>query len=136
MIILRTWELEYDQVTFLLHQGTMNHPKVTAVIGSGASAVTTLRALKNLASEPQKGVGVVWITRHGPEPYQLIDNDPLPQRRALYRLDENLNSGSFNQIHTHTLQTFFSLSAWGTNYPLARIPLTSYLSHTMETVKF
>ena len=101
MIILRTIELEHDQVTFLLHQGTMNHPKVTAVIGSGASAVTTLRALKNLASEPQKGVGVVWITRHGPEPYQLIDNDPLPQRRALYRLD----SASFNQIHT--LQTCF-----------------------------
>ena len=134
MIILRTWELEHDQVAFLLLQGTMNHPKVTAVIGSGASAVTTLRALKNLASEPQKGVGVVWITRHGPEPYQLIDNDPLPQRRALYRLDENLNLGSFNQIHT--LQTYFFLSAWETNYPLARIPLTSYLSHTMETVKF
>ena len=50
---------KHDQVTFLLLQGTTNHPKVTAVIGSGASAVTTLRALKNLASEPQKGVGVV-----------------------------------------------------------------------------
>ena len=74
-----------EQFTFLLPQGSMDHPKVTAVIGSGASAVTTLRALKTLASEHQKSVGVVWITRHGPEPYHLIDNDPLPQRRALYR---------------------------------------------------
>ena len=116
MIILRPWELEHDQVTYLLLQGTMNHPKVTAVIGSGASAVTTLRALKNLASEPQKGVGVVWITRHGPEPYQLIDNDPLPQRRALYRLDENLNSTSFNQIHT--LQTYFFSFSMGNKLSL------------------
>ena len=55
-----------------------------AVIGCGASAVTSLRALKQLAANGG-GVEVVWVTRHGTNPYKLIDNDPLPQRKALYR---------------------------------------------------
>ena len=65
-------------------QGSNDSPKVTAVIGSGASAVTTLKALQSLA-EKGGGVGVVWVTRHGPNPYHLIENDSLPQRHALYR---------------------------------------------------
>jgi len=65
--------------------------KVTAVIGSGASAITTLKGLQKLSQHGE--VHVVWITRRAAPPYSIIENDPLPQRAELYILGNALASG-------------------------------------------
>ena len=66
-------------------------PKISMVVGAGASAATTLGGLHNLSRE-KGGVGVVWVTRRQGEPYSVIENDPLPQREALYRMGNMLAS--------------------------------------------
>ncbi|KAK3248861.1 hypothetical protein CYMTET_41690 [Cymbomonas tetramitiformis] len=66
----------------------------TAVVGSGASAITTLNALKDLASQNGEAtVEVHWITRHGDSPYKRVENDPLPQRDRLAVLGNELAKG-------------------------------------------
>ena len=58
-----------------------------AVVGSGASAITTLHMLRQQCTEVAEcSCRVVWITRRADAPYELVDNDPLPQRAALYTL--------------------------------------------------
>lgn len=61
-----------------------------AVIGSGASAITTLKVLS------QRGCEVVWITRTpiGKDPYNRVSEDPLPQRDSLYALGNSIARGS------------------------------------------
>jgi len=71
--------------------GAQYMSKVTAVIGSGASAITTLKGLQRLGEHGE--VSVVWITRRGAPPYSIIENDPLPQRAELYVLGNALASG-------------------------------------------
>ena len=66
--------------------------KVSMVVGGGASAVTTLAMLQGVGRE-RGGVGVIWLTRRVGEPYSVIENDPLPQREALYKLGNNLAEG-------------------------------------------
>jgi hypothetical protein len=79
--------------------------KVTALIGCGYSAITTLNLLKMLAEEeaPEHPDGsvrarVVWATRRegGGQPYQLIPNDPLPDRDALSQLGNAYAAGKVN----------------------------------------
>jgi hypothetical protein len=61
------------------------------VIGSGASAITTLAMLRRKCSEsPGASAQVAWITRRSGAPYELIENDPLPQRAALHALGNEL----------------------------------------------
>jgi len=54
----------------------------TLVIGSGYSAVTTLRNLQRLRAE-EPDTEIAWLRRPGSEPYPLIPDDPLPMRREL-----------------------------------------------------
>jgi hypothetical protein len=61
----------------------------TAVVGCGASAITSLSGLRTLAAE-RGGVGVVWVTQRTSAPYTVLDDDPLPQRDALNRLGNSL----------------------------------------------
>lgn len=72
-----------------------------AVIGSGASAITTLALLKRqYTTGAQKSSPspsrVFWITRRAGAPYTLIPNDPLPQRAALQQLGNSLAAASNN----------------------------------------
>src|SRR5262249_58886464 len=57
----------------------------TLVIGGGASGATSALALAELARRVP-GTSAVWATRRrAPELLPEIANDPLPERRALYR---------------------------------------------------
>ena len=62
---------------------------VIVVVGSGASAITTLALLRQryTSASPCK---VVWMTRRPGAPYTLIADDPLPQRSALHTLGNDL----------------------------------------------
>mmetsp|Transcript_14553 Transcript_14553/g.21925 ORF Transcript_14553/g.21925 Transcript_14553/m.21925 type:complete len:392 (-) Transcript_14553:311-1486(-) len=61
-----------------------------AVVGSGASAITSINSLL------ESGREVIWITRTPPgqDPYKRIPGDPLPQRDSLYALGNNIAKGS------------------------------------------
>ena len=73
-----------------------------AVIGSGASAITTLALLRQQYTAGAAGVQasspsssrVFWITRRAGAPYKLVPNDPLPQRAALQQLGNSLAAGT------------------------------------------
>jgi thioredoxin reductase len=54
----------------------------TLVVGSGYSAVTSLRHLAELRQQ-EADVEVVWLRRHPGEPYDIIEDDPLTQRSEL-----------------------------------------------------
>lgn len=72
----------------LLRGGTV------AVIGSGASAITTLAMLRAKSAASGAALSVVWVTRRAGPPYALIDGDPLPQRAALHQLGNELAATS------------------------------------------
>ena len=57
--------------------------KHTLLVGSGASAATTALALTRLSAD-EPGTIATWIVREGTNPYEPIENDPLPARHALY----------------------------------------------------
>ena len=61
-----------------------------AVVGSGASAITTLHMLRQRCEKSGGTAQVVWITRRAGAPYELIENDPLPQRAELHKLGNEL----------------------------------------------
>ena len=70
--------------------------KNTVVVGAGASAITVINGLKKLSSGGGEDTGIVdvtWVVRGGVEPYRRVDNDPLPQRDALYSLGNKLSMG-------------------------------------------
>ncbi|HEY2954860.1 MAG TPA: flavoprotein [Candidatus Eisenbacteria bacterium] len=65
----------------------------TLVIGGGASAATSIAALAELAQQAP-GTGAVWATRAGlDELLPEIADDPLVERRALYRRSRELARG-------------------------------------------
>ena len=65
----------------------------TLVIGGGASAATSIAALAELASQAP-GTGAVWATRcRAEELMPEIADDPLPERRALFRRARELARG-------------------------------------------
>ena len=68
-------------------------PVTTAVVGAGASAITTIAALKELAIQEKRRVQVAWFTRKQVDelPYSVLPDDPLPQRKALYQLGNDLS---------------------------------------------
>ena len=70
--------------------------KIT-VLGSGYSAITTLNALATLRSDLLEGgypaPELVWLTRRDGQPFDLIENDPLPQRSLLAQQGNNWAQG-------------------------------------------
>src|SRR5262249_32920970 len=67
--------------------------KGALVIGGGASAVTTVLALEQLASE-SPGTSVVWVTRRsGPGFAGEVPADSLPARAALYAEGRRIQAG-------------------------------------------
>ena len=54
----------------------------TLVVGSGYSAVTSLRQLAELRRQEGQPE-IIWLRRHPGAPYEIIDDDPLDQRRDL-----------------------------------------------------
>ncbi|EKX39015.1 hypothetical protein GUITHDRAFT_114893 [Guillardia theta CCMP2712] len=67
--------------------------KTVALIGSGASAITSLNALSSMANQGED-VEVVWIVRRGGEPYSRVADDPLPQRDLLYSKGNEISRGN------------------------------------------
>lgn len=57
-----------------------------AVVGTGASAITMINALRELAERHAETVRVEWIARGRGAPYARIENDPLPQRDRLHAI--------------------------------------------------
>jgi hypothetical protein len=75
--------------------------RTTAVLGAGHSAITTISNLRALArhqadeggggdAPPRANVNLVWATRRVDNLYQVIANDPLPQRVELNALGNSL----------------------------------------------
>lgn len=73
-------------------------PITTAVIGSGASAITTIKMIlernENLSTTGGAHSNILWITRVPSDeaPYQVIAGDSLPMRETLYSLANSLAS--------------------------------------------
>ena len=67
--------------------------KVTLVVGAGYSAITTVHLLLQL-KDAHPDTTIIWATRSDSKaPYDLIDDDPLPQRNALAKLGNALSAG-------------------------------------------
>ena len=73
--------------------------KTTLVIGGGASAVTTVTLLAQLASEVP-GTRVAWVTRRTTPGFAgEIPGDSLPARAALYAEGRRLQTGGSEAVH-------------------------------------
>lgn len=59
-----------------------------AVVGSGYSAITAISKMVKYADK------VYWLTRHVCQPYNLVADDPLPQRNELARLGNEISAGT------------------------------------------
>mmetsp|Transcript_42719 Transcript_42719/g.83763 ORF Transcript_42719/g.83763 Transcript_42719/m.83763 type:complete len:298 (+) Transcript_42719:3-896(+) len=92
-----------------LGSGEVRH---TVVVGSGASAITALKGLQDLARTCPGHVAVSWVTRHGHAPYHVQDNDPLPQRRQLYSLG-NLLASAQGAEYSEATKHFASFRYFG-----------------------
>mmetsp|Transcript_13721 Transcript_13721/g.34783 ORF Transcript_13721/g.34783 Transcript_13721/m.34783 type:complete len:439 (+) Transcript_13721:96-1412(+) len=84
--------------------------KRVGIIGTGYSAITCLRNLSDLAREGSQSAPteVCWMTRNAPDkpPYQIVENDPLPQRSEL--------AGFGNRIAQHSANSGDDTkSLWG-----------------------
>jgi len=66
--------------------------KRTLVIGAGYSAVTTVKLLDELANE-EEGTRIFWLMRSEESPYELIEDDPLPQRASLATFGNEASKG-------------------------------------------
>lgn len=64
----------------------------TLLVGAGMSAATTLRNLGELA-EQEGGTQVLWVTRRDGRPFKVIEDDVLPQRKALCELGNRASEG-------------------------------------------
>lgn len=71
--------------------------KRTLVVGSGMSAITTVRNLASLR-ETEQGTSVIWMTRSETDPFTVIEDDVLPQRKALCELGNNAAAGKVEGI--------------------------------------
>jgi thioredoxin reductase len=76
----------------------------TMLIGGGHSAVTTLKALY----DAEGGGHVTWVLRAGERPYEVIEDDPLPQRLALARFGNAAAAGDYEPhitpvTHSHVV---------------------------------
>ena len=90
------------------YSGDRAAPALTLVVGSGASAVTAVAGLQQLGRD-RGGVGVVWLTRRPGPPCTELEEDPLPERAALYKLGNQLAAG---QVEGGGLDYFRYLGGW------------------------
>ena len=73
--------------------------RTTLVIGGGASAVTTVTLLAQLASDAP-GTRVAWVTRQATPGFAgEAVNDSLPARAALYAEGRRLQTGGSDTVH-------------------------------------
>lgn len=66
--------------------------RTTLVVGGGTSAATTLRILLDLR-ELEPATRILWATATDAQPFERIDDDPLPQRDALAELGNAIAAG-------------------------------------------
>lgn len=71
--------------------------KRTLVIGAGMSAATTLRDLNQLAGN-EEGTSILWLTRSATAPFTVIEDDVLPQRKALCEMGNKAARGEMEGI--------------------------------------
>lgn len=71
--------------------------KRTLVVGAGMSAATVLRDLNQLA-EAEEGTNILWMTRSGSDPFTVIADDVLPQRKALCEMGNKAARGEIKDI--------------------------------------
>mmetsp|Transcript_54361 Transcript_54361/g.101942 ORF Transcript_54361/g.101942 Transcript_54361/m.101942 type:complete len:437 (+) Transcript_54361:121-1431(+) len=71
--------------------------KRTFVVGSGMSAATTVRHLLELA-DTETGTSIVWSTRSETKPFTVIEDDVLPQRKALCQMGNNAALGEVKYV--------------------------------------
>lgn len=83
---------ERNKIYYAIPSPTFNcaSGNTVAVVGCGASAITTIKVLSQLDYD------VVWITRTSADkaPYNRVNDDPLPQRDSLYALGNAIASGA------------------------------------------
>mmetsp|Transcript_16047 Transcript_16047/g.37851 ORF Transcript_16047/g.37851 Transcript_16047/m.37851 type:complete len:428 (+) Transcript_16047:76-1359(+) len=68
----------------------------TMVVGAGMSAATVARDILKLAEE-DKATSLIWVTRKSGNPFTVIEDDVLPQRKALCELGNSAASGSLKE---------------------------------------
>jgi len=73
---------------FMRNTPSSSSPLTTIVIGSGASAITTLNYLR------QEPSNIVWVTRRSGLLYHRVEGDALPQRDALYAFGNSLSASA------------------------------------------
>lgn len=71
--------------------------KRVLVVGAGYSAVTTLRALRDL-KDHAPGTQISWLMRSEDAPYDVLPDDPLPQRVALATFGNDAAEGRIEGI--------------------------------------
>jgi len=69
----------------------------TLVVGAGYSAATTVSFLLELVGS-ETGTSVAWATRRGGEPYEVLEEDPLPARKRLCQLGNQVVSGALQGV--------------------------------------
>mmetsp|Transcript_49662 Transcript_49662/g.111699 ORF Transcript_49662/g.111699 Transcript_49662/m.111699 type:complete len:427 (+) Transcript_49662:62-1342(+) len=69
--------------------------KRAMVVGTGMSAATAARDILRLAEEAT-GTTLTWVTRKSANPFTVIEDDVLPQRKALCELGNSAASGSMS----------------------------------------
>ena len=67
------------------------------LVGAGHSAVTSLRLLEELRGEAPK-TRTTWVLRGDASPYQVLGDDPLPQRLALSRFGNDAAGGGVEGV--------------------------------------
>jgi len=66
--------------------------KRTLLVGTGMSAATVLRNLKELSAQVE-GTQVLWVTRREQDPFTVIEGDVLPQRKELCEMGNSASRG-------------------------------------------
>lgn len=72
-----------DQINYLIpnieKEAEKYANKKTLVVGSGFSAITAIHDILKLASS-HGNTRIVWVSRREENPYEVVADDPLPQR--------------------------------------------------------
>eukprot|EP00933_Yihiella_yeosuensis_P015239 TRINITY_DN13361_c4_g1_i1.p1 TRINITY_DN13361_c4_g1~~TRINITY_DN13361_c4_g1_i1.p1 ORF type:complete len:431 (-),score=69.86 TRINITY_DN13361_c4_g1_i1:329-1621(-) len=71
--------------------------KRSLIVGAGMSAATTVRDLTEL-SKTEAGTEALFLTRNAAEPFKVIEDDVLPQRKALCELGNSVSRGEVTCI--------------------------------------
>ena len=116
--------------------------RTTCVIGTGHSAITTINALRNLAIKQHNEkpfVKLVWATRRLDALYEVIKDDPLPERvnlnnlgNSLCGVQDTMVDHGFHVTHLGGMQ-LKQMKRIATNEETSRIELT--FQHSLNNNK-